>query len=303
MLSLSKLKPHKHRDGKLLLIDGDYITFNAASSADGRVYKVDGQEFKYKKDAVHYCEDNHITDEIVLEYHPEPVENALHNAKLIIHGILDGCNSDNYQIYVHDGGNYRKDIYPEYKANRDGMRRPHHLGAVKDYLVDRWNAELVYDQETDDVLGIEQMRAFNYLFDTHVEHNEPCLKDTMICTHDKDLDCIPGWHYRIKYGKPSDEGETYFVTEEEAWRNFFTQCLVGDSTDNIPGLYKITGQKASKAIKEGLNVLIDPGDMWEYVQGYWGEHQEELMRSASLLWIRREPGQQFEKVIGSIKQV
>lgn len=292
MLDLSKI-PHKEkRDGKLLLIDGDYLTHTSASSADGRTYVVEQldlrKEFKYKKEATEWCEANCVpTEAISLEYHPEPVENCLHNCKELLKGILDGCGSDNYQIYVHGGGNFREEIYPEYKANRKDMRRPHHLEAVKQYLVDQWGAILVHDQETDDKLGIEQMKEFNGL-DPIDDQN------TIIISHDKDLDCIPGWHYRVKRGVPTDQGETYFVDTFESWKNFFKQCLTGDSTDNIPGMYKILGKKATKKYLNQIDECLTSDEMYQIVDTIY-EGDPRWLTSAKLLWIRREEGVNFDK--------
>jgi len=298
MLDLSQLPAKKvmYPNGKHLLIDGDFIVHSSASSADGRTYIISkhkdtrgyGETFKYKKDAREWCVQNGVDEaQIQLEYHPEPVENALHNAKTQLAGIIKGCASDNYQIYVHGGGNFRHDIYPDYKAHRAEQRKPEHLEAVKDYLVNRWGAIKVEGMETDDKLGIQQMKGIRMAEDT-LESSS-----TMIVSHDKDLDMIPGWHYKIKYGKPVDQGETYFIDELEGWKLFFTQCLTGDSTDGIPGLYKITGDKATRLKKFTIDKCENPQDMWEAVKIFWGQdYQEELMITANLLWIKRQEGEE-----------
>jgi hypothetical protein len=55
-------------------------------------------------------------------------------------------------------------------------------------------------------------------------------EDTIICSIDKDLRTIPGKHYNL------DSGVVDEVTRHDAWHNFWSQVLTGDSTDNIEGL-------------------------------------------------------------------
>ena len=66
----------------------------------------------------------------------------------------------------------------------------------------------------------------------------------IVVSNDKDLKTIPGELYR----PTSDERQT--LTQEEADKNFLTQCLTGDSTDSYSGVPGI-GPKKAEAILGG----------------------------------------------------
>lgn len=161
----------------------------------------------------------------------EPVENALHSVKIWIDKCLRACDAEHYIIFLTGKGNFREEratIQP-YKENRKDQRKPEHHKAIRDYMIEYHGAVVIDGAEADDALGI-----FATEKETGVEK--------VICTLDKDLDMIPGLHYNWR------KDLLYNVTEKEAENFFIKQLLTGDSTDNIPGLYKLTGKKASKKI-------------------------------------------------------
>jgi hypothetical protein len=127
--------------------------------------------------------------------------------------------------------------------------------------------------------------------------------DVVICTIDKDLNGVPGWHFNW------NSKELYLVDEDEANRFFFTQMLTGDATDNIPSLYNMTGKRATAKVKDVLNHIDDYGKMYEYVRSVWMQAYEDvgmcldeadevvdkwLLEIGTLLWMRREPNQMWE---------
>lgn len=289
-----------------ILVDGDAIVYVAASQADGRTYICeDGSDFKYKKDAVDYCNNYGIDiGNIKLEYFPEPDSHACQNAKKLMERItetifrapeLDGMltNVNTIVCLKGNGKNFRNDIIEDYKANRADVRIPHHIPTVTKYLEGRYTCKYANDQEVDDVLGIEQ---YHYWVDDREE-------ESIIVSHDKDLDMIPGWHLRIKRG---GEHEVYHVDGIDADRNFYKQLLTGDKTDNIPGIKGIGPKKAEKLI----DCLASTIDMYttveeEYkkdIEKKFGMTEEEyavaldemLEKKGRLLWIRRYTGQMWE---------
>lgn len=200
------------------------------------------------------------------------VEDAYRKVDSFIKSIEKATRLTDSRLFIGGEGNYRMDILPEYKANRIGREKPVHHKAIRDYLVNNWDAFVVNGEEVDDMLGYEQ------------------TQDTIICSADKDLDCIPGMHYnwspsKIKKG-------VYNVTEIEANRFFYTQCLTGDSTDNIPGLKKRAGKIATKKIKAPLLTMEESTDMYDYIRGLYGSNP--FHDIAGCLWIRREQNQIWE---------
>lgn len=89
---------------------------------------------------------------------------------------------------------------------------------------------------------------------------------------------IPGDHYNFV------KKEKYFVTDEEAIRFFYYQCLIGDTADGIKGVPGIGPKKAK-------NILDACNSEEEY---YWAVRDkfscyEEFAMTAKVLWIWREP--------------
>ena len=100
----------------------------------------------------------------------------------------------------------------------------------------------------------------------------------------------------------------YEVTEEEANRFFYTQLLTGDATDNIPGLFRMLGIKATAKIKAPLSELASAEDMYAYVRSVYSDGYDKvgmcpddkesvldawILRMGRQLWMRREVGQMW----------
>lgn len=161
-----------------------------------------------------------------------PVEYALHSIKKLINKCKKACSADHYIIFLTGKGNFREEratLLP-YKGNRK-QEKPEHHAAIREYLIEHHGAIVIDGAEADDALGI---------FLTEKEIGV----EKIIATLDKDLNGVPGWHYNWK------KDILYEVSLEEADAFFCEQLLTGDSTDNIPGLFKVTGQRATKKIKE-----------------------------------------------------
>lgn len=202
----------------------------------------------------------------------EPLENALHLCKNKLKEVMFNTGADDCKLYLTGKGNYRKDFLPDYKANRKDAHKPHWYNEIKEYLINQHNAIVVDGEEADDALGYNQ------------------TKDTIICTIDKDLDCIPGYHFN--WSLKNFERGIYYVTEVEANRFFYLQCLTGDATDNIPGLKKSIGKMATKKLKLPLLNMADPLDMYNHVDGIYRDFDWHPI--AKCIWIRRKEGEIWE---------
>lgn len=145
----------------------------------------------------------------------------------IIEDMPNNCND--IESYVGGEGNFRFDIYPEYKANRKDLEKPKYLKQAYAYLVHFWNGTVVNGVEADDIVAI---RA--------TELGDDCV----IVGIDKDLRQIAGTHYNWK----KREFET--ITPEQADYNFWMQMLTGDTSDNIKGVKGIGPKKAEKLLGE-----------------------------------------------------
>lgn len=207
----------------------------------------------------------------------EPVENALHNAKVVIERLREKFpGAPSGTTYLTGKGNFRDTVatIQGYKANRDRTKRPKYYQDVRDYLTDIHKAVMIDGREADDAMGCEQWK-----------HRD---KSTVIVTNDKDLDMIPGWHYNWTKDK------LYYVTLEDANRFFYHQLLTGDRTDNIRGIAGCGPATAAKLLK-------DCGNTWDnyagvvrnqYQSSYGDTWEAALIETAKLLWIwRTEDGE------------
>lgn len=218
----------------------------------------------------------------------DTMEDTLRATDAFLRSIINGCG-DTGIIYLTGKNNFRFEetlpAYP-YKGNRNDNPKPAFLAEVRQHMIDEFEAEVQDTQEADDALSIGA-----------------CTQGHGIATIDKDLNGCPGWHYNWQ------KEDLYYVTEVEADRFFYTQMLTGDATDNIPGLFKMVGKKASAKIKQPLEEMTDPFEMYEYVRSVylWGygevgmceDKAEEvvdkwLLSIGRCLWMRRKPDEMWE---------
>lgn len=134
------------------------------------------------------------------------------------------CLSDPKRIY------FRHEVFPAYKQGRTHGALPVVLLDVKDRLINGeagvttvWYQKL----EADDVMGIYATRG----------------NETVIITEDKDLEQIPGPHWR-----PSRDKDVRDISVEQASINFYVQALSGDTTDGVPGCRRVGPVRAKKVI-------------------------------------------------------
>jgi hypothetical protein len=208
----------------------------------------------------------YITNEDGTQRHWPTVASNLDQS---IRNIVDECGADDHRLYItsDDRSNFRistATIKP-YKGNRKS-EKPHYYSRIRQYLEHDRGATVVRFWEADDQLGIDQG------------------SDTIICTLDKDLDMIPGWHYNWK------NKEKYYVEEIEGLRSFYCQLLTGDTVDNILGLFGVGGKSKHLANIRKCTTEIEMfqvvREMYEkYFGSYW---QQFLLENAKLLWILRE---------------
>lgn len=199
-------------------------------------------------------------------------QNARQVLNDLIQGTLIDLNTEEYMLFCTGDTNFRKEIYPEYKANRKDAVKPEHLAACKQHLRTEWKAYESINCEADDLVGIEAMR-------------DP-TRETIIVSVDKDLNTVPGWHYNPK------KKERYLVSPRDALRFFYYQLLVGDSADNIKGAKGIGPKKAERILETAFEDWIDSAGTeselaafyYNGVKEYFSCH-EELMLNARCLYI------------------
>lgn len=168
-----------------------------------------------------------------------------------------GWKEDDQTLFFSGKRNFRKEIFPSYKANRKGPK-PEHLADVTKHAVDHWNTVVCQGYEADDGIC---MAAY-----------ERGLDNVVIVSADKDFRQIPCEIFST-YSLT-----TVHPTEEEADYNFWMQALTGDSVDNIKGIPGIGPKKAEKilsncpsgwslgmAVAEAYEEYVENGEGSSYV--------------------------------------
>jgi len=258
-----------------LLIDGDAIIYKVGFATEGRTYTCpDGQEFKYKKDALKHCK------EPVLSYNPEEISFALHSAKMMLKSFFALAETEEHIIYLKNEEEgvigFRQDIDENYKSSRKDSHKPYHADNIREYLEKNYTTEQAAPGlEVDDMLGIFQ------------------TDETCIVSHDKDLLMIPGDHIHIEFDSvltPLHIGET------EGLKAFYSQCLTGDKVDDIPGIHGIGKKTAEKLLAKASTAA----DMNEIVETAYIDKKiplERLEMNKQLLWIKRDKKDLYTKTM------
>lgn len=202
------------------------------------------------------------------------LKEARYNCDSKVQNILDASGCTEKRVYLTDSAsNFRIKIatIKPYKGNRDDECKPAYYGAIREHLVCRHGAEILYGYEADDAMAMGQS------------------DDTVICSRDKDLDQVPGWHYSWECGKQK-ERKLYSISETEGLRLFYLQLITGDLGDNIPGLFRV----GSVTAKKKLSACDTEQNMFNIVKGMYedrfGSYWELfLTENARLLYLLREP--------------
>ena len=204
---------------------------------------------------------------------------AIYRMNELLDQILEKTSATEYKAFLTGEDNFRKQIYPEYKANRT-QPKPVHLEECRKYAVKEMNAEAEYGLEADDLLGINQ------------------TEDTIICSLDKDLLQIEGNHFQWAISGNGWSKEDTFITQSKDAANFhfYKQCLMGDKSDNIKGIEKIGPKKAEKL----LVGLTSEQELFNAVRDAYGNDDEFLM-NAGCLWILKQDRKHFKDRFEELK--
>jgi 5'-3' exonuclease len=183
--------------------------------------------------------------------------------------IMTNTGSINGAIFIKGKDNFRYQVDAAYKGNRKDNIEPE----VKDRIEDLYEYCKEFSiqsdgGEADDYCGIAAELA--------LQDN----KRYIVCHIDKDLDCIPGWHYNFR------KDTLYYVEPEDGYRFLMMQILTGDATDNIQGLRGVGPKTAEKLINSVPNNLL-----WSRVIDIWkekcGDNWEPFfLKCANCIYIR-----------------
>jgi DNA polymerase-1 len=258
-----------------VLVDGDGLVYRCGFAVEKTRYLVTdalGEKKACCDDAKEADKSVSSPEDIIWSRKDlEPVENALSLVKHVIEKLQAKYSDLPLRIWLTPGiGNFREAIATraKYKGNRDFARRPVHYRAIQDYLTKQWGARTTAGQEADDQLGIAMSSS----------------EGSVCVSFDKDLLQLPGKHYNWA----TDEECT--ISKRDGFIRFYSQCLTGDATDNIPGVDGIGPVKATKLLagvnssKAAWQVVLDT-----YSAKYGEQGPKFALETAQLVYVRRKP--------------
>lgn len=200
------------------IIDGDILAFTLCASVEREVNLTEHDDTEH---------DQYI-------WYSSPDE-----AMVKIMSVLDDLapQFDEVKIALSLDRCFRYDIYPEYKGNRAGKKKPLAYSQVLGKILENEEYPVVALPrfEADDVMGVMS-------------------EDHVILTTDKDLLTVPGWHGDLW----AYDGKPFYQSEHEANLCWMEQTLIGDAADGYPGCPGVGLKTAVKIIQKG----VDAGTPW-----------------------------------------
>lgn len=190
-------------------------------------------------------------------------------------------------LYLTGKENFRYGIARRTPYKERVGHKPWHYKNLTAYMYGKYDVRIQEGLEADDLMSIEQTSRPG---------------ETIICTRDKDLRAVPGWHYGWELGnqpsfgpcKVESFGEIRLSNDRKSIKGeglvfFYSQCLTGDRVDSIPGLGGCGPVKAfeilsnTKTPEEAFKAVLEA---YRDVHGW--DAEKELLEQARLLHMTRE---------------
>jgi len=251
----------------------------------------------------------------------------------VVTKLVTRCNqleidlqAEYYRYYLTGKTNFRNEIatVKQYKGNRynsDGSRKtpqPKHLQFARQWLVSNKSAKVSVDQEADDDISIA-MHILNNSKDWH----------GVISTTDKDLGINEGILHNQTSNEIKDADKFGYIevvknkVKGRGLKFFYTQLLMGDTVDSIPGLPKVTeyqvkefgcrrGGCGDMCAYKTLDSATTPAECLDRVKQcydeYWTDREytpwnetepvvrtpsEHITEQGQLLWMRHTEGEMW----------
>lgn len=259
------------------LIDADLLVYEAASSA----------EIGWRSDGI-----------APFDY----VEGLLENYVLNICASVRATEEPLFFLSTDNNFRYDIAVTKPYKGNRNHSARPFHFDNIRAYIPARWKTVICEGYEADDGLAMAQTEAI-----------KNGVENTIICSRDKDLRMIPGWHFSWGMGlqeywgpnlvdylgevsievrdvipkDPAKRPYKKYKCRGTGIKFFYAQCIMGDPTDNIPGL-KGTGDLVAFNTINPCNSELECHKAVLKCYKQYGGDEILLLEQARLLWMVRE---------------
>lgn len=234
---------------------------------------------------------------------PPPWEFVEEMLSLRIQNIEMECEATLPSIFYFTGKeNFRYAIAKStpYKAGR--AFKPHHHANIGAFIRESKTCREMELLEADDLLSVDVQAG-------------PNKGRQIICSRDKDLRSVTGWHYGWELGKQPRFGPEYLsgfgALRLSACRKklsgyglkwFLAQCLMGDSTDSIPGLPKMGPVAAYVCLSDAVEY---PEGIRRVRSEYLSRGKDEayLLEQGRLLWMTRQLNEDGTPVLWNSEEI
>jgi 5'-3' exonuclease len=263
------------------LIDGDVLAYEAAFAAEAA--------WKYEHPS---------------SLDPPPFDNVADQLDNRIANICGRVGATQPPILFLTGKkNFRYDIAKRQAYKDRASNKPWHYKNVLAYMKGKYDCRLTEGLEADDLMAIEQT-------------NRP--DETIICTRDKDLRAVRGWHYGWEMENQPEFGpelvtELGYVGLSPNRKKiigtgilfFYSQCLTGDPVDTIPGIPKCGPVKAYEILEHAKTEEEAFRSVLSAYQAQYGDEQGpvELLEQGRLLWMTRYLNEDGSPVLWELPNV
>lgn len=163
------------------------------------------------------------------------IEEAKRQIDIRLKMLKKMLGADRVIVCLTDTQNFRKDILPTYKANRQGVLKPVLLTELRQHLKDHHEVFQRPFLEADDVMGILSTMGDNDLI----------KGERIIVSIDKDMKSVPGLLFNPM--KVAD-GVIEIGIHQADYQHMY-QTLIGDATDGYKGCPGVGPKKAFAALK------------------------------------------------------
>jgi 5'-3' exonuclease len=215
------------------------------------------------------------------EFDGEPMadwKTALHYFDWILDSWLEQAGPlEDYFLVLSVGPNFRKDLYPDYKANRKDIEPHPAFKDLKNEVMEMQGSVWEEGIEADDLIGIR------------------CSEDpkgTLAISADKDFATVP-CNLMIPRSHGRDHADWHHFTEAEADMNWLIQAMTGDTIDNYKGIPGVGPKKAEKIIPKPAPLEV----MWGQVRQAFidkGMTEQDALTMVRLARILRDGDYDFD---------
>ena len=193
----------------------------------------------------------------------------------IINDLEDQFEIDKYIVFNGSKGNFRKLISKKYKANRKKQTLPPLLHDMHQYVKETYHSIYGFGIETDDLVA-------RYWYNIAKDIGRD---NVIIVSIDKDYKQFPAliYNYHFKHQTILD------ITPQQALYNFYEQCIVGDTADNV-NYFKGKGKKfAEKYFKDCKTKYQYTKKLYElFKEQYKGKAKQNYIECYNLLKLRTQ---------------